>query len=67
MEWIEGLGLNYLIETKNAQLNGNRMNYLSQLCEGVQYLHDSKYLHRDLCPRNVMVDKEGVVKLNDFG
>ncbi|MGL4420324.1 MAG: serine/threonine protein kinase [Gemmataceae bacterium] len=67
LEWIEGLGLNYLIETRNAQLNTNRVNYLGQLCDALQYLHDTKYLHRDLCPRNIMVNSEGVLKLIDFG
>jgi serine/threonine protein kinase len=67
MEWVEGLGLNYLVETKSPQLTGNRINYLCQLCDAVQYMHDSKWLHRDLCPRNIMVDKEGTLKLIDFG
>ena len=61
------MDFNYLIETKNKQLEGNRIKYLSQYATGIEYMHKTGFLHRDICPRNVMVNKEGVVKIIDLG
>ncbi len=67
MELIDGLGLNFLIETKSPQLNGKRVDYLIQMANGLEYIHKQGYLHRDICPRNIMVNRDGVVKYIDFG
>lgn len=67
MELIEGMGLNFWIETRNPKLEGNRINLLRQLAEGIGFIHKQGYLHRDICPRNVMIDKENVVKIIDLG
>jgi serine/threonine protein kinase len=67
MELIEGMGLNFLVETRSPHMIGKRIDYLVQMADGIEYVHQQGYLHRDICPRNILVDQEGVVKIIDFG
>jgi serine/threonine protein kinase len=67
MELIEGYGLNFLIETRHPSLQGHRVDYLIQIADGMEYIHQQGYLHRDICPRNIMVNMDSVVKIIDFG
>lgn len=66
-EWIDGPLLHHLVETRHHQLHGNLINYLAQAAEGLEHIHQQKYLHRDICPRNLMITPRGVVKFIDFG
>ena len=41
--------------------------YLFQLLSGLQYCHESGYLHRDLKPQNLLIDNDGLLKICDLG
>ena len=40
---------------------------LSEMCSGVQAIHDAGIVHRDLKPENILLSKDGQVKIADFG
>ena len=46
---------------------GEIVKLLSQMCSGVQAIHDAGIVHRDLKPENILLTKEGDVKIADFG
>ena len=43
------------------------LNIFIRVCEAVAYAHSKGVIHRDLKPDNIMIDREGVAKLADYG
>merc|ERR1711971_1055936 len=52
----------------DAGLSKERLqSYLHQLLKGIAFCHQHRVLHRDLKPQNLLINKEGYLKLADFG
>lgn len=67
MEYIEGETLKKLL-TRRGHLTLTEVVDISlQLTSGVAHAHNSYIIHRDLKPQNIMIQKDGLVKITDFG
>ncbi len=68
MEYLEGTGLNNVLMVKDDLMAGARVFYIRQVAEALQEVHDKGFIHRDICPRNLLfVGEFDVLKLTDFG
>ncbi len=66
MELVEGETLDGMIPAGGFEL-GRFFDFATPLAEAVSAAHDRSIIHRDLKPTNVMVDRDGRVKVMDFG
>jgi predicted Ser/Thr protein kinase len=66
MEYVDGPDLRRVIDGK-AMTPREALSIVSQVCEALQYAHDQGVVHRDIKPGNVLLDREGHVKITDFG
>ncbi len=68
MEYLEGTGLNNVLLVKQDLMAGARMIYIRQIAEALKAVHEKGFIHRDICPRNLLFTGDAnILKLTDFG
>ncbi|HET6408322.1 MAG TPA: serine/threonine-protein kinase [Chthoniobacteraceae bacterium] len=66
MEYIDGVDLRRMIEA-HSLTPAEALRIVPQICDALQFAHDSGIVHRDIKPANILIDKQGRVKIADFG
>lgn len=67
MELIEGITLKQYMEQKGTLNWREALHFATQIAKALEHAHSRGIIHRDIKPHNIMVLKDGSVKVADFG
>ena len=67
MEFLPGGDLYSLLQNIGYLDENTTKNYTTQILSALRYLHSNGIIHRDLKPDNILISKNGYLKLTDFG
>ena len=67
MELVEGITLKKYIEKKQRLSVKEAVSIAIQVSMGIEAAHNNHIIHRDIKPQNIMISKDGKVKVTDFG
>ncbi len=67
MELVDGITLKEYIDKKGRLSAKEVISIAIQMCNGIEAAHERQIVHRDIKPHNVMISKDGKVKVTDFG
>jgi len=67
LEFLDGGSLANLVGRHGPLIRDAAVNYIWQASQGLQHAHEAGWIHRDTNPSNLLVDRQGVIKLLDLG
>ncbi|MFH5835692.1 Stk1 family PASTA domain-containing Ser/Thr kinase [Proteiniclasticum sp. C24MP] len=67
MEYVKGKTLKEIIREQGSLSNEGILNYSYQIARALESAHNSNIIHRDIKPHNIIVTKDDLVKVTDFG
>lgn len=67
MELVQGITLKKYIEMKGKLDIKEALNISVQIASGLQAAHDNRIIHRDIKPQNIIMSRDGKIKVTDFG
>lgn len=67
MELVEGITLKKFIEKKGKLTVREALGITIQIAQGMEAAHANHIIHRDIKPQNIIISREGKVKVTDFG
>src|SRR6202022_798926 len=67
MEYVEGVDLARLVKATGPLPVAQACDYIRQAAEGLQHAHELGLVHRDIKPGNILLDRNGTIKILDMG
>ena len=67
MEFLEGKDLHQIVREKGRLGEEETVSYISPIAEALHHAHSKGIVHRDIKSSNIIITKDGIPKLTDFG
>src|SRR4029078_9843731 len=67
MEYVDGTSLQQIVTKLGPTDVIRATHYIAQAAEGLQHAHEAGWVHRDIKPGNILLERSGTIKILDMG